>query len=137
MYGKIIDGRLVIAGNKIEFEKTKITNPTEEMLKNLGYKEITYNDKPKYDNETEKLVETYKETSKGIEVSYTKEDLSNEEKNYVLDNKISAEINSITKLDILKAISGDKEANSKINGILKNIATDESKKVEIKGGEEE
>ena len=137
MLGKIIDGRLVVAGNKIEFEKTKITNPTEKQLKDLGYKEISYNDKPKYDTETEKLVENYKETSKGIEVSYTKEDLSNEEKNYVLDTKISAEINSVSKLDLLKAIAGDKEVVSKIDGVLKNIATDESKKVEIKGGEEE
>jgi len=137
MLGKLIDGRLQIAGNKVEFEKTKITSPTEKQLKDLGYKEISYNEKPKYDTETEKLVESYKETSKGIEVSYTKEDLSNEEKNYVLDNKISAEINSVSKLDLLKAIAGDKEANSKIDGVLKNIATDESKKVEIKGGEEE
>ena len=57
MLGKLIDGRLVIAGREVCEGKTKITCPTEEKLKELGYKTIEYTEKPTFDKEEEKLKE--------------------------------------------------------------------------------
>lgn len=128
MYGKIIDGKLVVAGKKIQIENGWITNPTVEDLKANGYKEISTTEKQSYDDTTEKLVETYNETSKGIEVSYSKVKLTEEETKNVLQYKIYDELNKVSQLEILKAITGDKEAISKIEEVLKNISTIESKK---------
>lgn len=128
MFGKIIDGKLVVAGKKIQIENGWITNPTEEDLKKNGYKEISTTEKQSYDDKTEKLVETYNETSKGIEISYSKVKLTEEEANNVLQMKVYDELNKVSQLEILKAITGDKEAISKIEEVLKNISSIESKK---------
>lgn len=69
MYGKIIDGRLVIAGNIITTDKGVITNPTEEQLILKGYLPITYTEKPQYNKEEEKLVERYEIQDDTISVS--------------------------------------------------------------------
>lgn len=87
-YGKIIDGKLVIAGRVIIEGKTKITNPTEKQLKEYGYKEVEYTEKPTYDKDNEKLVETYTDGEKII-VSYDIVALTEEEKKENLKNKVS------------------------------------------------
>ena len=130
MFGKIVDGKLVVAGKKIKIENGWITNPTVEDLKANGYKEISTTEKQSYDDTTEKLVETYNETSKGIEVSYSKVKLTEEETKNVLQYKIYDELNKVSQLEILKAITGDKEALSKIESVLKSITAIENKKGE-------
>lgn len=122
MFGKIIDGKLVVAGKKIKIENGWITNPTEKDLKNNGYKEIVSTEKSKIDDTTEKLVETYNDNGKEIEITYSKVKLSEEEKENVLQMKTYEEINKVSQLEILKAITGDKEAITKIEEVLKNIS---------------
>ena len=128
MFGKIIDGKLVVAGKKIKIENGWITNPTEEDLKNNGYKEIVSTKKSKIDDTTEKLVETYNDNGKEIEITYSKVKLSEEEKENVLQMKTYEELNKVSQLEILQAIVGNKEAISKIEEVLKNISA-------IKGNE--
>ena len=128
MYGKIIDGKLVIAGKKIQIKNGWITNPTETDLKANGYKEISYTEKSKYDEESEKLAEKYTDTDKGIEVSYEVKKLTDEEVNNVIQSKIWQELGKVSQLEMLKAIVGDKEAVSKIEGVLKTISSLEGKK---------
>lgn len=122
MFGKIIDGKLVVAGKKIKIENGWITNPTEEDLKANGYKEIVSTEKSKIDDTTEKLVETYNDNGKEIEITYSKVKLSEEEKENVLQMKTYEELNKVSQLEILQAIVGDKEAISKIEEVLKNIS---------------
>lgn len=78
MLGKLIDGRLQIAGKIIETDKGTITNPSNKVLIELGYKEINYNEKPNYDFNTQKLKEVYVETDI-INVCYEIVELTEEE----------------------------------------------------------
>ena len=128
MFGKIIDGKLVVAGKKIQIENGWITNPTETDLKANGYKEVSTTEKQSYDNETEKLVEKYTDTGKGIEISYEKVKLTDEEVNNVIQGKIWEELGKVSQLEMLKAIVGDKEAVSKIESVLKTISSLEGNK---------
>ena len=128
MFGKIIDGKLVVAGKKIKIENGWITNPTEEDLKANGYKEIVSTEKSKIDDTTEKLVETYNDNGKEIEITYSKVKLSEEEKENMLQIKTYEELSKVSQLEILQAIVGNKEAISKIEEVLKNISA-------IKGNE--
>ena len=122
MFGKIIDGKLVVAGKKIKIENGWITNPTEEDLKKNGYKEIISTEKSKIDDTTEKLVESYNDNGKEIEITYSKVKLSEEEKENVLQMKTYEELSKVSQLEILKAITGDKESIAKIEEVLKNIS---------------
>ena len=122
MFGKIIDGKFVVAEKKIQIENGWITNPTEEDLKKNGYKEIVSTEKSKIDDTTEKLVETYNDNGKEIEISYSKIKLSEEEKENVLQMKTYEELSKVSQLEILQAIVGNKEAISKIEEVLKNIS---------------
>lgn len=121
MFGKIADGKLVVAGNKIEIKNGWITNPTEKQLIDNGYKEIIRTEKQSV-GDTEKLVETYKDNGKYIEISYVKVKKTDEEIAEELQQKIDTELDNISKLEMLNAIVGDKEAISKIESILKNIS---------------
>lgn len=127
MFGKIIDGKLVIAGNKIEITNGWITNPTEEQLKENGYKEIIRTEKQSV-GDTEKLVETYKDNGKDIEISYAKVKKTDEEIAEELQQKIDTELDNISKLEMLNAIVGDKEAISKIEAALKTVSSLDNKK---------
>lgn len=122
MYGKIIDGKLVVAGKKIKIENGWITYPTVEDLKANGYKEIVSTEKSKIDDTTEKLVENYNDNGKEIEITYSKVKLSEEEKENVLQMKTYEELSKVSQLEILQAIVGNKEAISKIEEVLKNIS---------------
>ena len=123
MYGKIVDGKLEIVRNKIKTVEGWITNPTEKDLKANGYKEISTTEKQSYDDTTEKLVETYNETNKTIEISYSIVKLSEEETKNINQIKQYQELSKISQEDILKAIIGDKDSIEKINTVLKNISS--------------
>lgn len=70
-YGKIIDGKLQIAGSVITNKDGGITtNPKTEQLIELGYKEIEYNEKPSYDINNQKLNEVYNEDENKIVINY-------------------------------------------------------------------
>jgi hypothetical protein len=98
MYGKIVDNKLIIAGETILIPNGSITKPSEQQLRENGYKEIEYTEKPEYDDEEEKLVETYRvdieETT--ILVCYEKVALTIEEHNQVIQYKIIEEENKMT-----------------------------------------
>ena len=136
MLGKIIDGRLVVAGREVCEGKTKITCPTEKKLKELGYKEIEYTEKPQYDKEEEKLQEVYTDGDK-IQVSYEVVELSAEEHNAIIQQEIVAEENKITPRNIRNAIKGDNFALNKITEVEGNIAELRAKIREITPKEEE
>ena len=120
MFGKIIDGKLVVAGRIVKEGNTTITNPTEEKLKELGYKEIEYTEKPSYDKEEEKLQEIYTD-GETIQVSYEVVALTTEEHNAIIQAEIVAEENKITPRNIRNAIKGDTFALDKITEIESNI----------------
>lgn len=129
MFGKIIDGKLQIAGNIITTDKGTITNPKDEMFIELGYKEIEYTEKPEFDKENEKLSEVYTDGAK-ITVSYEKVSLSPSEHNAVIQAEIIEEENKITARNIRNAIKGDNFALGKIDEIEANIATLRAKLVD-------
>jgi len=120
MFGKIIDGKLVIAGQIVKDGNTTITNPTEEKLRELGYKEIEYTEKPTFNKEEEKLQEIYTDGDK-ITVSYEVVALTTEEHNAIIQAEIVAEENKITPRNIRNAIKGDTFALDKITEIESNI----------------
>lgn len=121
MLGKIIDGRLQIAGRIVKEGNTTITNPTEEKLKELGYKTIEYTEKPTFDKEEMKLYETYTEYQDKIIVAYATIELSTEEHNAIIQAEIVAEENKITPRNIRNAIKGDTFALDKITEVESNI----------------
>ena len=136
MLGKIIDGRLVVAGRIVKEGNTTITNPTEEKLKELGYKTIEYTEKPNYDKEEEKLQEVYTD-GETITVSYEVVELSAEEHNAIIQQEIVTEENKITPRNIRNAIKGDNFALNKITEVEGNIAELRAKIREITPKEEE
>ena len=120
MFGKIIDGRLVVAGQIVKDGNTTITNPTNEKLVELGYKEIEYTEKPQYDKEEEKLKEVYTD-GETIQVSYEVVALTTEEHNAVIQAEIVAEESKITARNIREGILGDNFATQKLTEIESNI----------------
>lgn len=96
MFGKLINGQLVFAGERIPITNGWITKPTEQELRLNGYKEVQYSERPEYDDEEEKLVEEYNENETQITIVYTKYSLTNEEHNQVIQDKIIREENKIT-----------------------------------------
>ena len=136
MLGKIIDGRLVIAGRIVKEGNTTITNPTEEKLKELGYKTIEYTEKPIFNKEEEKLQEIYTD-GETITVSYEVVALTDEEHNAIIQAEIVAEENKITPRNIRNAIKGDTFALNKITEVENNIVELRAKIREITPKEEE
>lgn len=120
MLGKLIHGRLVVAGRTVKEGNTTITNPTEEKLKELGYKTIEYTEKPNYDKEEEKLQEVYTDGDKII-VGYEKVALIDEEHNAIIQQEIVAEESKITARNIREGILGDNFATQKLTEIESNI----------------
>ena len=128
MFGRLIDGKLVIAGNTIKDGNTTITNPTEDKLKELGYKEIVYTEKPEFDKENEKLSEVYTD-GENITVSYEKVSLSPSEHNAIIKQEILEEESKITDRnyrEAIKDLKAKKETSyalDKIEEIEANIET--------------
>ena len=137
MFGKIENGRLQIAGRIVKEGNTTITNPTEEKLRELGYKEIEYTEKPTFDKEEMKLYETYTEYQDKIIVAYATIELSAEEHNAIIQAEIVTEENKITPRNIRNAIKGDNFALNKITEVENNIVELRAKIREITPKEEE
>lgn len=79
MIGKIING---VFSEPTERERAKIiiANPTDEMLKFImGYKDVSEEEKPEYDEETEVLSPIYTENEDNITVSWKIKKLETEE----------------------------------------------------------
>lgn len=87
MLGKIINGQLILAGTSIKTDLGTITNPTDNVLRELGYKDINYNQKPNYDFNTQRLREIYVETDM-INVCYEIVELTEEEKLEIKKQKV-------------------------------------------------
>lgn len=130
MLGKLIDGRLVVAGRIVKEENTTITNPTEEKLRELGYKTIEYTEKPTFNKEEEKLQEIYTDGDK-ITVSYEVVELTKEEKIAVLQSEIIAEESKMTARNIRGALLDINFDKNKIAEIEGNIAELRAKLREI------
>ena len=135
MFGKIENGRLQIAGRIVKEGNTTITNPTEEKLRELGYKEIEYTEKPTFDKEEMKLYETYTEYQDKIIVAYATIELSAEEHNAIIQAEIVTEENKITPRNIRNAIKGDNFALNKITEVENNIVELRAK-IRVVGEEE-
>lgn len=125
MYGKIIDGKIIIAGEKIQIPNGWATKPTEEELKKYGYKNLCYNPKPEYDNEEEKLVEKYTEEEARIVISYEVVALTDKEHNAIIQAEIVAEENKITP-------RRQREIDLKQEGALEFAETVENNIVELR-----
>ena len=134
MLGKIVNNQLVVAGRIVKEGNTTITNPTNEKLVELGYKEIEYTEKPTFNKEEEKLQEVYTDGDK-ITVSYEKVELSAEEHNAIIQQEIVAEENKITPRNIRNAIKGDNFALNKITEVENNIVELRAK-IRVVGEEE-
>ena len=132
MLGKLIDGRLVVAGRIVKEGNTTITNPTNEQLFKLGYKIVEYTAKPKYNDEEEKLVEEYIDGN-NIVVNYTKVALTDEEHNAIIQSEIYDEEYKITQRNIRNATKGDEFALNKITEVENNIAELRAKIRVVKG----
>lgn len=143
MFGKTENGRLVIAGQKIQIENGWITNPTTEDLIANGYKKLEYGAKPDYDKEEEKLVETYQDMGNEIYVGYDKVALTDGEHNAIIQQEIVAEENKITPRnyrEAIKDLKAKKETSyalDKIDVVENNIAELRAKIREITPKEEE
>lgn len=88
-YGKIIDGKLTIAGLKITNKNGgTITRPTDNDYIENGWLPIVYTEKPQYDSDNEKLQEVYLTNENEIIVTYDKVALTEEEKRNVIQNKV-------------------------------------------------
>ena len=121
MFGKLIDGNLVLAGNEIKTDKGTVTNPNEELLKSLGYKEIQYTEKPEFDKENEKLSEVYTD-GENITVSYEKVSLSPAEHNAVIKAEIVEEEKKMTDRNIRGALLNNSYDINELTKIENKIA---------------
>lgn len=89
MYGKIENGKLIIAGLKIKNKNGgTITRPTDKDYLENGWLQLHYNEKPAYDKDTQKLVEVYTEIEAMIDITYNIIDLTEEEKIQIIQNKV-------------------------------------------------
>jgi hypothetical protein len=121
MFGKLIDGNLVVAGNTIKDGDKIITNPSDNLLIYLGYKEIVYCDKPNYDKENEKLIEVYaygdEPYTDKLYVSYEKVKLSPAEHNAIIKQEIVEEEKKTTDRNYREAIK-DLKAKKETHAIF-------------------
>ena len=118
MYGKIIDGKLVIADKIIKGENWSINNPSVEQLIEKGYKEIVYVETKAQDGY--KLVPVYTD-GKTITVNYKQVELTEAEKRAKILAKIEYLERQQTPRIIRNAINGDKFAIGKIKEIEQEI----------------
>jgi len=118
MYGKIIDGKLVIADKIIKGDNWSINNPSVEQLIEKGYKEIVYVETKVQDGY--KLVPVYTD-GKTITVNYKQVELTEAEKRAKILAKIEYLERQQTPRIIRNAINGDEFAINKIKEIEQEI----------------
>ena len=122
MHGKIVDGKLIIAGKKIQNGKIWITNPNKEQLTRFGYKEVHYNEKPSFDFENEALTEKYIEQENKIVVDYDIEVLNDYAHNEIIKQEILIEEAKLTSRRQREIDLQDAESLSEAQKIDNNIA---------------
>ena len=66
---KKFKGGFVVLNNRIH------TNPTEETVRKVGYKDVVFADEPEYDEATQYLAEVYTEDDTTYYVSYEVRDI--------------------------------------------------------------
>ena len=77
MYGKLVDGRLIMAKHFIIDGKTTIINPTDEMYEKYGYKKVIEEEIPALsDNQGAEIY--YEETDKEILKRYRVGDIEDD-----------------------------------------------------------
>ena len=118
MYGKIIDGKLVIVDKIIKGDNWSINNPSVEQLLEKGYKEIVYVETKAQDGY--KLVPVYTD-GKTITVNYKQVELTEAEKRAKILAKIEHLERQQTPRIIRNAINGDEIAIGKIKEIEQEI----------------
>lgn len=97
MLGKIVDNKLVLAGNKIKTPFGVIVNPKKEDYIKYGYKEVEYDTTEiKCDEEEYKKSEYYIDEDKIIVMGCI-QPLTDEEHNEVIKRKIEELENTITE----------------------------------------
>lgn len=67
------NGGFVVLNNRI------YTNPTEEVIRKAGYKDLVYDEKPVYDEATQFITEEYEELDNLIKVHWTVQEILIEE----------------------------------------------------------
>ena len=73
--GKVVNG-VVMTPTENERKKIVITNPKDEVLKiAMGYKDLYYDEKPKYEEKTQYLEQIIEETDVAIYVHYKVKDI--------------------------------------------------------------
>lgn len=78
MLAKVVNGRLVTP-SEAERQKIVIANPSDDSLKfNLGYKDLTIDEKPTYDKATQMLKPVFEETETTITQHWEIADISTE-----------------------------------------------------------
>lgn len=90
MYGKIIDGLLHRAPKKLIVGDTAVYNPTDEQLRNAGYKPVTMSDQPDDAPEGKHYESEWLDEGDAIILSW-----------YLVDDPIDADIPAETALAIL------------------------------------
>lgn len=61
MLAKLIDGRITYAPEQIKIGDSVVFNPTDEQLKQLGYKELEFSEEPKIEVKTQISVPRWEE----------------------------------------------------------------------------
>lgn len=89
MFGKIIDGKLQIAGNIIKTNKGTISYPTEKQLKENGWKKIYISEKEEINLTKYKYEPLYISNEEQINVGWQIVELTEEEKREKLIEKVN------------------------------------------------
>lgn len=66
MLAKLIDGGITYAPKRVKIGDSVVFNPTEEQLKQLGYKELEFSEEPKIEVKTQKAVPRWEEQENKI-----------------------------------------------------------------------
>ena len=89
MYGKLVDGKLIIAPKSLTNSKGgTITNPKEQNYFDNGYQKVNFSDKPEFDRDNFKLEPLYIRIDNQINVNWQIVTLTQEEKRQMLVDKV-------------------------------------------------
>lgn len=74
---KIKDNRLVkFNGGFVVLNNRIYTNPAEEVIRKVGYKDLSYDEKPEYDETTHFLVQEFEEQETAIIVHWKVQEIN-------------------------------------------------------------